>query len=106
MFDDAHPSGQLLTLKTAVEAHDRFHNPEMYEQNVLIGAQSPTSIELLPSVQIGGYPRGADKRTGYGMSSLRVSAPSWNAPCSRPRISVVLDDRRRRAIAELGSALT
>jgi len=29
--------------------------------------------------QIGGYSRGAEKRTGYGMSSLRVSASSWNA---------------------------
>jgi hypothetical protein len=36
MFDDAHPSGQLLTPDTAGEAHARFHNPEMYEQNVLV----------------------------------------------------------------------
>src|SRR6516164_9719363 len=27
----------------------------------------------------GGYSRGADKRTGYGTSSLRVWVPSWNA---------------------------
>src|SRR5262249_57264428 len=101
MFDDAHPSGQLLTLKTAVEAHDRFHNPEMYGQNVLIGAQSPTSIELLPSGQIGGYPRSADKRTRFGMSPLRGSAPSWNAPCIPPRLSAVVGHLRPRTTPEL-----
>ena len=51
----------------------------MANQIDLICALQLMSADNSSTAPNGGYSRGADKRTGYGTSSLRVWVPSWNA---------------------------